>query len=62
MTLVLRYSTRSQSLQGLYDLVDQETDEIVTDQPLPRDTAILARALYSLSKAVEARSKAPDQA
>lgn len=56
MNLRLQYSTRRQTLEGLYDVIDRDTEEYVTTEPLPHEQALTAKknaeALYTATKAL----------
>lgn len=42
MNLRVAYSIRRQTLEGLYDLIDKDTDDFV-GEPLPHHEAIIAK-------------------
>lgn len=52
MILALRYSIRSQNLQGLYDLIDTRTNEFI-GEPMTWDDGLFARALAAISIAMQ---------
>jgi hypothetical protein len=43
MNLRLRYSIRRQTHEGLYDVIDADTEEYACDEPMPYEEALIAK-------------------
>lgn len=64
MNLRIPYSTRKQALGGLYEVIDRDTGEFCTVEPLPYSEAVQARdnykALLSIADALRKPEHEPD--